>query len=293
MSPDYIAMLLGLLLFAFIFLGSLGFIIFRDAKAYGLPALKWALIAVFVPNLIGVVLYLVARSKVEKELYCSNCQAPVENDFNLCPNCAIVFESICPVCKKALKSQYERCPYCGSQVTGESIERRGLKISKKTKLTKNLVILCGVYFIIMIGVFVAILGVSVSGYAMNVNIDDILPTQWETNFSTISIDSSTLEEINHSFHYTTAVKTRKLNVYADEDPQIDLEIALESGEIEIQILNEKQETVFEKTFVGELDAMGKAKVVQSYVPLTLDKDEVYDIKFIYRKAKGGTLKIKG
>lgn len=293
MSLGFIVILIGVLLLVAFFFSVLGAIIYKDAQTYGLPPLKWALIAVFVPNLIGVVIYLVARSKIEKALYCSNCMHPVEKDYNLCPNCATVFENICQVCKKALKSEHEICPYCGSTISSEQLAKTGIKIAKKTKLTRNLIVLCVCYFIIMIGSLIAILGFGVDGYVMNLDIDDVFVSEWRSGISTISIDRSSEEKVDHYFHFTTEVTSRKLKVYADETPQIDIEVAFEAGEIEVQILNEKQEPIFEKTYVGSLDSNGKAKVIQDSILVKLSEDQVYNVKFIYRKAKSGTIKMKG
>jgi RNA polymerase subunit RPABC4/transcription elongation factor Spt4 len=293
MSLSMGLMLLGMMLVFVMFCALLGIIIYKDAHIYGLPPLKWALIAVFVPNLIGLVLYLVARSKVEKELCCSNCKKPVEKDFNLCPHCSCVFENTCQVCKKALKSEFEICPYCGSQIAEGQVAKTGVKIAKKTKLVKQLVAYCVCYFILMTAILIAFIGISVEGYATNANIDNVSTNQWESEFSTISIDTSNKEQINHYFHYTTAVTTRRLKVYADEKPQIDVEVAFESGEIEIQILNEKKEPIFEKKYVGSVDDSKKAKVIKESISLTLSEDQIYDVKFIYKKAKKGTIKIEG
>lgn len=292
MSEYVMFMSLGMLSMFIVFCGLLGLIIYKDAEAYGMPPLKWALIAACVPNLIGVVLYLVARSKVEKELFCSNCKSPVEKDFNLCPNCACVFENTCHVCKKAVHATNEICPYCGAKPTEEKVAKTGTKLQKKTQLIKPLIAFCMCYFIFVIVTLVFFIGRSVEGYAMNLDINDMPVNIAEAGFSTISIDNSTREKIDHYFHYSTSVVSRPLNVYADETPQIDLEVAFEAGEIQIQILDENNKEIFEKTYVGELEN-SKAKVVKESIRVNVTKDQVYQIKFIYKKAEKGTIKIEG
>ena len=110
-------LLIGIILvFAIGLYTAIGIVIYRDAKAHGMPAGMWTAAAILIPNLIGVIIYLVVRSTKEKDMYCSNCNAPVEKDYNICPQCKGVFEEMCKVCNKAIKEGQTTCPYCGSEI---------------------------------------------------------------------------------------------------------------------------------------------------------------------------------
>lgn len=281
------------LLFIIGFYVALGMIIYKDAKAHGMPAGVWTLVALLIPNLIGVIIYLVVRANKEKNVYCSKCKTQVEQDYNICPQCQAIFEEVCQVCNKAIKEDQSICPYCGSEVSGDVHTKTAMKVSKQTKIAKPLIIISVVYFVGMFVVLFTAIGIGVGSYVEDVTIDQVNTNGWSTNISTISIDRSTKEKIKHSFHYTTQTVSRKLKVYADENPQIDIQITLGSGAVELQIIDENQMPIFEKLYEGNTDEAGNPIQVRDEVPLEIKEDQQYTIKFIYRKAKNGKIEITG
>ncbi|MEG0580389.1 MAG: zinc ribbon domain-containing protein, partial [Niameybacter sp.] len=94
---------------------ALGIVIYKDAKAHDMSGALWTAIAVLGPNFIGVIIYLIVRSNVEKKYNCSNCKAEVRADYNMCPSCQGVFEKVCHVCKRAVSGEVAYCPYCGTK----------------------------------------------------------------------------------------------------------------------------------------------------------------------------------
>ncbi len=271
----------------------LGIVIYKDAKAYEMPAAMWTAVALLVPNMIGVIIYLVVRSSKEKNVYCSNCNTKVEKDYNICPKCKGVFEEVCQVCNKAIKEEQMICPYCGSEALKEVSTKTATKVCKKSNIAKPLIIIGVIYFVFIFVLLFSVIGLGATSYVENITMENVKLNGISTGISTISIDTSTKKKIKHTFHYTTEVKTRKLNVYADEVPQIDINITLEGGAIELEILDENENVVFEKVYEGSIDESGNGGQSIDAVPLQITEDKVYTLKFIYREAKKGSIEIAG
>jgi len=79
---------LGGFIFAILAL-ALGFV-YGDARRRNMPAVPWTLIALFVPNLLGFLLYFVLRKPIA---------------------------SPCPQCGQAITPDQRFCPWCGYQRT--------------------------------------------------------------------------------------------------------------------------------------------------------------------------------
>lgn len=63
-----------------------GFYVYRDAERRGMNAALWTLIAVFVPSLIGFIIYLLVRRDYS-DLECPGCGNLVEPEWKVCPMC--------------------------------------------------------------------------------------------------------------------------------------------------------------------------------------------------------------
>jgi len=86
----------------------------RDAKRRGMKAWHWTLIAIFVPNALGIVLYFVMREPLRSP--CPSCGQLVQPAFNYCPACHHALKPACSSCGKALAPEHAFCPYCGTSV---------------------------------------------------------------------------------------------------------------------------------------------------------------------------------
>jgi type IV pilus assembly protein PilB len=51
---------------------------------------------------------------------CSNCDGPIEPDFEVCPHCGIDLRSACPGCGHDTQSGWRTCPYCRTDLTPEA-----------------------------------------------------------------------------------------------------------------------------------------------------------------------------
>jgi RNA polymerase subunit RPABC4/transcription elongation factor Spt4 len=83
----------------------------RDAGRRGMSRLLWTLIAIFIPNALGIVLYFVLRKP--RTLNCPQCGAVIEPGFGFCPRCRCRLNAVCPQCQRGVNAGDKFCPYCG------------------------------------------------------------------------------------------------------------------------------------------------------------------------------------
>jgi hypothetical protein len=83
----------------------------RDAGRRGMSRLFWTLVAIFVPNGLGIVLYFVLRK--QRAARCPQCDAEVEAGFSFCPRCRTRLRPVCPHCQRSVDFGDKFCPYCG------------------------------------------------------------------------------------------------------------------------------------------------------------------------------------
>lgn len=83
----------------------------QDAGRRGMSRLLWTLIAIFVPNGLGVVLYFVLRKP--RTAHCPQCYAEVDPGFSFCPRCRARLKPVCPHCQHSVELGDKFCPYCG------------------------------------------------------------------------------------------------------------------------------------------------------------------------------------
>jgi hypothetical protein len=86
----------------------------RDAGRRGMSRLLWTLIAIFVPNALGIVLYFVLRKP--RIAHCPQCGSGVEPGFGFCPRCRCRLSPVCPHCQRGVHTNDKFCPYCGGDL---------------------------------------------------------------------------------------------------------------------------------------------------------------------------------
>ena len=102
----------GLLLMVMVLL--IGYIN-ADARRRGMRYVMWTLLAIFIPNAIGVILYFVLRDPILVPCpRCGHLEAP---GLIFCPQCGGELSASCPSCKRAVKNDWRRCAYCGTELT--------------------------------------------------------------------------------------------------------------------------------------------------------------------------------
>src|SRR4051812_5515411 len=83
----------------------------RDAARRGMSSALWTIIAIFVPNAIGFILYFLMRKPLQ--LPCPHCGARVEPGFAYCNKCGKPLKPSCPHCGAAIRTTDAFCPACG------------------------------------------------------------------------------------------------------------------------------------------------------------------------------------
>jgi len=83
----------------------------RDAGRRGMNRLLWTLIAFFVPNAFGIILYFILRTPLPAS--CPQCGATVQLGFGFCPNCRYRLQPVCKHCQRGVQPGSVYCPYCG------------------------------------------------------------------------------------------------------------------------------------------------------------------------------------
>jgi len=83
-----------------------------DARRRGMRYVMWTLLAMFVPNGIGIILYFILRDPLLAQ--CPKCGAQGRVNFTFCPQCGAELASTCPSCKRPTEPGWKSCPYCRS-----------------------------------------------------------------------------------------------------------------------------------------------------------------------------------
>jgi hypothetical protein len=86
----------------------------RDAKRRGMNSTLWTVLSIFVPYLIGVIIYFLIREPLPYN--CPQCGAIVSARFNFCPECKYNLRPSCPQCKREVRMEDKYCPYCGQEL---------------------------------------------------------------------------------------------------------------------------------------------------------------------------------
>lgn len=100
----------GICIFAIAILASIAVFVYKDAKKRGMNRWMWMTIAVFAPNLLGLVIYLVIRNSNTKK--CPDCGKKIGQDYRVCPYCGRSLMDHCPGCGRDVSPEWVACPYC-------------------------------------------------------------------------------------------------------------------------------------------------------------------------------------
>jgi RNA polymerase subunit RPABC4/transcription elongation factor Spt4 len=84
----------------------------RDAKRRGMSPVLWTVIAILIPNALGIILYFVLRQPLRSA--CPQCAYAVQKEFNFCPRCNYKLSPSCPQCQRIVGVTDVYCPYCGT-----------------------------------------------------------------------------------------------------------------------------------------------------------------------------------
>lgn len=94
----------------------IGVFVYRDAKSRGMEAILWTMVAVLIPSFIGLIIYLVVRTKYSA-LRCARCGAVVEETYSVCPQCGASLQASCPSCGRTVQPGWNVCAHCGTALS--------------------------------------------------------------------------------------------------------------------------------------------------------------------------------
>ncbi|MGL4345226.1 MAG: double zinc ribbon domain-containing protein [Cellulosilyticaceae bacterium] len=247
----------------------IGRTVYKDAKALGLNAVMWTVIAVFLPNLIGVIIYLVVRSNTPKKMKCSKCERLVDEAYNVCPECGSTYTSFCKACKKPIQAGMKLCPYCGE--TAEELEQpTAHKVQIGTNIGKTLGITFAVFFGTMLLIVFGMVGIGL--YSQT--------TGYTPNISVMNTQSNFTNNFKNKFFYREG---REKITFKFEDPTrkvISGMIAVEEGAITLRVENEQEQEVYTGVFRPQEMPYTIA------IDLSSDKGKVYRAYIEYDDARG-------
>jgi hypothetical protein len=83
-----------------------------DAKRRGMRPVLWTLLAFFIPNMIGIILYFILRNPLLRD--CPQCGKSSASNFAFCPSCGTAISNACPSCRSAVEPGWSHCAKCGS-----------------------------------------------------------------------------------------------------------------------------------------------------------------------------------
>jgi predicted RNA-binding Zn-ribbon protein involved in translation (DUF1610 family) len=88
--------------------------IYGDARRRGMRYVMWTLLAIFLSNGIGVILYFILRDPMPE--YCSACGAMMHRGFAYCPRCGANMLPACGSCRRVSQAGWSHCAYCGTKL---------------------------------------------------------------------------------------------------------------------------------------------------------------------------------
>ena len=100
-----------LLVILFVWIG-IGVFVYYDAKQRGMEPLLWALVAAFVPYLLGLIAYLVVRQPIQGT--CPSCGRQFSAADVFCKHCGHAVQAQCSSCRRAMSAGARFCPSCGT-----------------------------------------------------------------------------------------------------------------------------------------------------------------------------------
>jgi Double zinc ribbon len=86
--------------------------VYGDARRRGMRYVMWTLLAIFLANGIGIILYFILRDPLP--VYCSQCGCGVKQGFAYCPRCGANVLPACPACKRVVQPGWSHCAWCGA-----------------------------------------------------------------------------------------------------------------------------------------------------------------------------------
>jgi RNA polymerase subunit RPABC4/transcription elongation factor Spt4 len=88
--------------------------VYGDARRRGMRYVMWTLLAIFLANGIGIILYFILRDPLLA--YCPRCGAGVQPSHTFCPRCGGGVQPACQSCHRIIQPGWTHCAWCGNQL---------------------------------------------------------------------------------------------------------------------------------------------------------------------------------
>ena len=88
--------------------------VYGDARRRCMRYAMWTLLAIFIPNGIGVILYFILRDPIPG--YCSKCGSRAQQGHAFCPGCGAGILPACAQCHRAGQPGWSHCAWCGAKL---------------------------------------------------------------------------------------------------------------------------------------------------------------------------------
>ena len=98
----------------------------RDAKRRAMSPLLWTIVAIIIPNALGIILYFILRQP--RSSACPQCGNAIQTGFNFCPRCSYKLSPSCPQCQRVVGMNDVYCPYCGTAVRNQAAPESPAKL---------------------------------------------------------------------------------------------------------------------------------------------------------------------
>ncbi len=85
-----------------------------DAKRRQMRYVLWTLLAIFVPNAVGIILYFILRDPLS--VPCPSCARSAKGSFAFCPFCSAPLHHTCPQCGAGVDRAWLHCAKCGTKL---------------------------------------------------------------------------------------------------------------------------------------------------------------------------------
>lgn len=94
----------------------------RDVKRRGMSAALWMLVVIFMPGLIGAVVYFLLRQPIM--VRCPNCTTELIAGVHFCPQCRFQVAPVCGQCFRGVQITDAFCPQCGHETADDHAPAR-------------------------------------------------------------------------------------------------------------------------------------------------------------------------
>jgi hypothetical protein len=101
--------------------------IYGDAKRRGMRYVMWTLLAIFLTNGIGIILYFILREPLL--VYCSRCGGGVNPNHAFCPRCGAAVQPSCKQCHRTVQPAWSHCAWCGQPLIAGSHQGPGAPLT--------------------------------------------------------------------------------------------------------------------------------------------------------------------